>query len=91
MHALGSRVFGFTQELFDPSGSADADASPELLEQMAAEAPHITEMLQHVAHDDPGSTLGWCDDQSEFEFGLDLLLDGLERLAGSPRWAEPAG
>ncbi len=25
------------------------------------------------------STLGWCDDQSEFEFGLDVLLDGLER------------
>jgi len=24
--------------------------------------------------------LGWCDDQFEFEFGLDLLLDGLERL-----------
>jgi hypothetical protein len=29
---------------------------------------------------DPGSTLGWCDDQTEFEFGLDLILDGLDRL-----------
>ena len=25
-------------------------------------------------------SLGWCDDQAEFEFGLDLLLDGLERI-----------
>jgi hypothetical protein len=24
--------------------------------------------------------LGWCDDQVEFEFALDLLLDGLEAL-----------
>jgi AcrR family transcriptional regulator len=82
MHALGSRAYGFTQELFDPAGSADQDASPELLAQMAAEAPNLVEMLAHVAHDDPRSTLGWCDDQSEFEFGLDLLLDGLERRAG---------
>ncbi|WP_203137343.1 TetR/AcrR family transcriptional regulator [Microbacterium sp. JZ31] len=81
MHALGSRAYGFTQELFDPAGSADQDASPELLAQMASEAPNLIEMLAHIAHDDPGSTLGWCDDQSEFEFGLDLLLDGLERRA----------
>jgi Tetracyclin repressor-like, C-terminal domain len=25
-------------------------------------------------------SLGWCDDQAEFEFGLDLILDGLDRL-----------
>ena len=25
-------------------------------------------------------TLGWCDSQVEFEFTLDLLLDGLDRL-----------
>jgi hypothetical protein len=37
-------------------------------------------MLMEVAHDDPDSTLGWCDDQTEFEFGLDVILDGLDRL-----------
>jgi hypothetical protein len=37
-------------------------------------------MLMEVAHDDPGSTLGWCDDQTEFEFGLDLILDGLDTM-----------
>ena len=25
------------------------------------------------------AALGWCDDQAEFEFTLDLLLDGLSR------------
>jgi hypothetical protein len=25
-------------------------------------------------------TLGWCDSQVEFQFTLDLLLDGLERF-----------
>ncbi|WP_110590073.1 TetR/AcrR family transcriptional regulator [Microbacterium suaedae] len=82
MHALGSRMLGFSQELFDPTGSADEDASEEMLEQMAEQAPHIVEMVANVAHDDhEESKLGWCDDQSEFEFGLDLMLDGLERLA----------
>jgi hypothetical protein len=39
-------------------------------------------MLMEVAHDDAESTLGWCGDQTEFEFGLDLILDGLDRLRG---------
>ncbi len=32
-----------------------------------------------IAHDDPDSTLGWCDDESEFSFVLDLILEGLKR------------
>jgi hypothetical protein len=35
-------------------------------------------MARQVSHD-ADSTLGWCDDQYEFEFGLDLILDGLDR------------
>ncbi|WP_448809003.1 TetR/AcrR family transcriptional regulator C-terminal domain-containing protein [Agromyces bauzanensis] len=76
MHALGSRMFGFTQELGEEEAQDPAD-----LEQMAAMVPHLAAMLAEVAHDDPDSTLGWCDDQVEFEFGLDLILDGLERRA----------
>lgn len=48
---------------------------------MADQFLHPTGMLTEVAHDDPDSTLGWCGDQAEFEFGLDLILDELERLA----------
>ncbi len=84
LHALGSRVLGFTQELFDPGDAAADDASEEMLAAMAAEVPHLVEMLSQVAHDDgPDATLGWCDDQTEFEFGLDVVLDGLERRRAS--------
>jgi AcrR family transcriptional regulator len=92
MHALGSRALGFTQELFEPDGAVAGfatggrpaegadDATVAMLEQMADQLPYMTQMLAAVAHEGPESTLGWCDDQSEFEFGLDLVLDGLERL-----------
>lgn len=79
LHALGSRVHGFTQELGEPEGG-DAEAEA-VLARIAPHVPHLVAMFSEVAHDDPGSTLGWCDDQTEFEFGLDLVLDGLERLA----------
>jgi AcrR family transcriptional regulator len=81
LHALGSRALGFTQELFGPEKNVGGDeAAAELLEQLADQLPYLVEMMTEVAHDDPDSTLGWCDDQVEFEFGLDLILDGLERL-----------
>ena len=80
LHALGSRALGFTQELFDPGGGpSPGDAGAELA-GIAGQIPHLVAMLGEVAHDDPGSTLGWCDDQTEFEFGLDVILDGLDRL-----------
>jgi AcrR family transcriptional regulator len=82
MHALGSRALGFTQELFDPSEGAGGEQSTEEVERMAAEVPHLAGMLAEIVHDDPDTTLGWCDDQAEFEFGLDLILDGLDRLRG---------
>ncbi len=79
MHALGSRALGFTQELFDPAGGdANEPDSDEVLAQMAAQAPYLVEMLSEISHDGPESTLGWCDDQTEFEFGLDLILGGLD-------------
>jgi AcrR family transcriptional regulator len=80
MHALGSRAIGFTQELFEPEDpDAVDDEARAMLEQMADQFPHLVGMMTEIAHDDPEDTLGWCDDQTEFEFGLDLLLDGLEQ------------
>jgi AcrR family transcriptional regulator len=79
LHALGSRALGFTQELYDDSEAPDDEAIAALLEQVADEYPHIATMVKGISHD-ADTTLGWCDDQFEFEFGLDLLLDGLERL-----------
>jgi AcrR family transcriptional regulator len=79
MHALGSRALGFTQELFDSGDDEESDpeADAAMFEQMAAQFPFLAEMARQVSHDDD-STLGWCDDQFEFEFGLDLILDGLD-------------
>jgi AcrR family transcriptional regulator len=89
LHALGSRALGFAQEPFDPGNQAGATASAPPEAEMAAMAtmyPNLAGMLTDVVHDDPDSTLGWCDDQTEFEFGLDIILDGLDRLrqAGQP-------
>jgi AcrR family transcriptional regulator len=85
-HALGSRALGFTQEMFDPSagtgGGTDGEEAAAGLASIADKIPHLVGMLTEVAHDDPDSTLGWCDDQTEFEFGLDLILDGLDGMRG---------
>ena len=75
LHALGSRMYGFTQELMPNESNSTVDMDP----RMMAMVPNLAAMLAGVVHDEPGDTLGWCDDQTEFEFGLDLLLEGLER------------
>jgi hypothetical protein len=87
LHALGSRALGFTQELFDPSSGPSDEETAAALAAMTDQIPHLVAMFMQVAHDDPGSTLGWCDDQTEFEFGLDLILDGLDKMrkTASPR------
>jgi AcrR family transcriptional regulator len=80
LHALGSRALGFTQELFDPSNAGGDEESDAALAALADQLPNLVGMMAQIAHDDPDSTLGWCDDQTEFEFGLDLILDGLDSM-----------
>ncbi|HEX4397996.1 MAG TPA: TetR/AcrR family transcriptional regulator [Trebonia sp.] len=82
LHALGSRAFGFSQEMFTPAAGPADDMDPVAAAAMAAQFPNLAGMLADIVHDDPDSTLGWCDDQEEFEFGLDIVLDGLDRLGG---------
>lgn len=79
LHALGSMVLGFVSEPFSPAAadSGDADPSPEQMAEMAAYMPHLAAMVTAELHAADGRTLGWCDSQTEFEFTLDLLLDGL--------------
>jgi AcrR family transcriptional regulator len=80
MHAIGSRIFGFTQELFDDSATADPEASAAMPPEMAQQYPYITELIAAISHDQ-GTVVGpGCDDHFEFEFALDLLLDGIEKL-----------
>ena len=84
IHALGTMVLGFTQELFSPAadgGTMDAEAADADFEAMAAVLPHLTAMVASEVHDNAEDPLGWCDSQNEFEFTLALLLDGLARAA----------
>jgi AcrR family transcriptional regulator len=88
LHALGSMLFGFVQELFSPPQSGGKlnteDAATEFA-AMAAALPNISAMVASEIHAAGDPTIGWCDSQSEFEFTLDLLLDGLERLRAPAR------
>lgn len=79
LHALGSRLYGFTQEVFNDSPDIDPATLAGMVQQMQGPYPHVAEMLQTVYHDE-GSVVGsGCDDQFEFEFALDLLIEGLEK------------
>jgi hypothetical protein len=77
---LDSYIYGFAlQEASLPFDSAEE--TPELADEIAGqlpagEYPHLTELaVVHVLQ--PGYRYG-----DEFEIGLDLILDGLERAAG---------
>ncbi len=80
LHAMGSRLMGFTQELFDDSAEVDPEAEAQMDAATADSYPSIYEIYLAVSHDDASVVGGRCDDQFEFEFALDLLLDGLERI-----------
>ena len=79
IHSLGSMVLGFTQELFDPEPGESDEVDLETFERMAAAMPYLTGMAAVDRHD-PDSSLSRCDTQSEFEFTLTLILEGLERF-----------
>jgi AcrR family transcriptional regulator len=75
--AIDSYVYGFAlQEATLPFDTVEeaADVAQVMFARMAADQyPHLTELtVQHVLQ--PGYEYG-----AEFEYGLDLILDGLER------------
>jgi AcrR family transcriptional regulator len=75
--ALDSYIYGFAlqqRSLPFETGEQTAELAEAILAQFPAEAyPHLAELtVQHVLQ--PGYDYG-----DEFEFGLDLVLDGLER------------
>jgi len=82
LHVLGSRILGFTQELFDDS-SNEAD-SPEaealMLQQLLQAYPNIAAMAAGANHDGDSILGPGCDSDMEFTFALDLILDGLESM-----------
>ncbi|MFN8620783.1 MAG: TetR/AcrR family transcriptional regulator C-terminal domain-containing protein [Chloroflexota bacterium] len=81
LHVLGSRLMGFSQDLYDDATGTDND--PELMalqfKRWAATVPHVAELAMAASHD---GGLGGCDDDAEFRFALDLILEGLARRIG---------
>ncbi|MGY1771666.1 TetR/AcrR family transcriptional regulator [Blastococcus sp. SYSU D00813] len=96
MHALGNRIWGFSPELFEepapprPPSPAEQEA---MAREFAQRFPHVLEIAVAATAGDLGRVDGGCDEQFEFEFALDLLLDGAERLhrAGWTSAAAPRG
>src|SRR5690242_10552569 len=85
MHALGNRIWGFSPELFnEPESGPPPTIGPEALEAMAREFaekyPNILAIATAATGGDLSRVGAGCDEQFEFEFALDLLLDGAERL-----------
>jgi AcrR family transcriptional regulator len=81
-HALDSHITGFTLWQVSMPFETKAelvDLAEGFLRQIPAEEyPYVIEHAeQHLAPSSP-------DGKTEFEFGLDLILDGLERLRDTP-------
>ena len=81
---LDAYIYGFAlQEASLPFDTPEetAEVAAEIMDAFVADAyPHLTELaVEHVLQ--PGYDYG-----DEYHFGLELILDGLERLAGQ----EPA-
>jgi AcrR family transcriptional regulator len=76
---IDAYVYGFAlQQINLPLQSREqvTEVGENILRQLAGEYPHLAEMIAEHALK-PG-----YDYSEEFEFGLDLILDGLERLRG---------
>ena len=96
MHALGNRIWGFTPELFDEPPDDDApapsaEAQEAMVREFAERYPHILEIAMAATDGDLSRVGEGCDEQFEFEFALDLLLDGFERLRDQNWVRRPAG
>jgi AcrR family transcriptional regulator len=69
VHLLGARLFGITQEVFDESGMRSKDAATLVRGIQLGRYPALARVGAGLRHDD----------DAEFVFGLDLILDGLGR------------
>lgn len=78
MHALGNRIWGFSPELFpETETEARRPARPEARPD-PADYPAIMAIAADARGRRPEAT--GCDEDFEFGFALDLVLDAAERL-----------
>jgi AcrR family transcriptional regulator len=79
LHLMGSRVLGFAQDPHDDSEEPGPEARAMLAGELARTHPYVAEMALAVSHE---GGLGGCDDDAEFEFALDFILDWPRAAAG---------
>jgi AcrR family transcriptional regulator len=72
MHALGHRIWGYSPEAFDDRSAFPTTADAATMRTLAERYPHVIAIASAAA--------GGCNTDSEFEFTLDLLLEGIEQL-----------
>jgi len=80
MHVIGSRVMGFSQELFNDSRTVDPEVQAVMTRELGPKFPNVLAIAMAASREGESVVGQGCDDQFEFEFALDLLLDGFERL-----------
>ncbi len=83
MHAIGSRVWGFTQDVFESGNEKAPPPDPNTVRALTDRFPALAAVAAAVGHDAESVVGAGCDDQFEFEFALDILLDGIARLHAS--------
>ncbi|MDN5779855.1 MAG: TetR/AcrR family transcriptional regulator C-terminal domain-containing protein [Humibacillus sp.] len=89
MHALGNRIWGFSPELFNAPAGASAPRRPRTSGAPDPEDyPALLTVSADAAARRPGSDS--CDEEFEFLFALDMLLDAIERLHDGG-WSSPGG
>jgi AcrR family transcriptional regulator len=80
-HALDGHIIGSALwEVGYPGGNDPADSAKAVALLRALPIDQYPYIAEHMAHHAKFSRA----DRNAFEFGLDLILDGLERIRGSP-------
>lgn len=78
MHTLGNRIWGFSPELFDAPAEAQGRRPRTSPQPDPADFPGIMAITADATARRPDAT--GCDEDFEFGFALDLILDAVERL-----------
>ena len=85
MHALSTRMWGLTRDVMPmPGVPSDPEARAAAMTGYAQAYPAIIRMATTAPH--AGAA---CDEDAEFVFALDLLLDGIERLHAQEWSSDP--